>query len=64
MAEENFNIDEALDRLEEINRCLSVKDIELKDSLELYREGAELAAKCQEHLKGVETTLQIINGEK
>lgn len=60
--EKDFNVDEALDRLEEINRKLSEKGIGLNDSLELYKEGTILAAKCREHLEGVEKTLQIING--
>ncbi|MBQ8084794.1 MAG: exodeoxyribonuclease VII small subunit [Lachnospiraceae bacterium] len=61
-AEKEFNVDEALDRLEEINKKLSEKGIALNESLELYKEGTVLAAKCQEHLEGVEKTLQIING--
>lgn len=56
-----FNVDEALARLEEINNRMSDKDIPLNESLELYKEGTELAAKCQEHLQGVEKTLKIIN---
>lgn len=57
-----FNVDEALDRLEEINKKLADKDIALNDSLELYKEGTVLASKCQEHLSGVEKTLKTING--
>ncbi|MCR4763735.1 MAG: exodeoxyribonuclease VII small subunit [Lachnospiraceae bacterium] len=63
MEEKEFNVDEALNRLEEINKSLSAKDIELKASMELYREGAELAVQCSRHLEGVEKTLQIINEE-
>ena len=63
MSEKNdFNIDEALEKLEEINKQLSDKDITLDDSLKLYNEGTTLAKKCQEHLVGVETQLQIVNG--
>lgn len=57
-----FNVDEALNRLEEINAKLASKSIDLKDSIELYKEGVLLAAKCEEHLVGVEKELQIING--
>lgn len=57
-----FNVDEALDRLEEINKKLADKDIALNGSLELYKEGTVLASKCQEHLSGVEKTLKTING--
>lgn len=62
--EENkdFNVDAALQRLEEINNKLADQQITLNESLELYKEGTELAAKCKEHLVGVEKTLQIING--
>ena len=59
--DEKFNIDEALDKLEEINAKLSEKDISLDDSIRLYNEGTVLAAKCQEHLQGVEQTLKIVN---
>lgn len=60
--EENkdFNVDDALNRLDEINQKLAAKDITLKDSLELYKEGTRLAAQCQEHLMGVEKELQIL----
>lgn len=62
MSEKNdFNIDEALEKLEEINKQLSDKDITLDDSLKLYNEGTTLAKKCQEHLVGVEKQLQIVN---
>ena len=56
-----FNVDEALDRLEEINRKLEDKDITLQDSLTLYKEGTELAAKVKARLVGVEKELEIIN---
>ncbi|MCR4717391.1 MAG: exodeoxyribonuclease VII small subunit [Lachnospiraceae bacterium] len=61
MEEEKFNVDEALNRLEEINAELSNKDIELSKSMELYKEGVLLASKCKEHLEGVKTELQILN---
>lgn len=58
---EQFNVDEALDILEEINQKLSDKDISLGDSLNLYKEGVLLATKCNEHLVGVEKELEIFN---
>jgi len=58
---ETFNIDEALSRLEEINKKLSEKDIALNESIELYKEGTLLAAKCQEQLHGIEKELKILN---
>ena len=59
-----FSVDEALDRLEEINRKLEEKDITLQDSLTLYKEGTELAAKVKARLVGVEKELEIINAPK
>lgn len=59
--DQSFNVDEALTELEKINQQLSDKDISLNDSLDLYKKGVELAAKCQEHLVGVEKELQEIN---
>ncbi len=57
-----FNVDVALRRLEEINARLSNSNIELAESLELYKEGVLLANQCQEHLVGVEQFIQTING--
>lgn len=61
--EENkeFDVDEALARIEEINRQLSTGKCTLQESLDLYKEGTELAAKCQEKLTIVEKQLEIIN---
>lgn len=58
---EEFNVDEALNRLEEINKKLADKDIELNESIVLYKEGTILATRCQEHLVGVEKVLKTIN---
>ena len=61
--EENgrFNVDEGLKRLEEINQMLAQSNITLEESIRLYNEGTQLAAKCKEHLEGVEKELQIVN---
>ncbi|MBR1741434.1 MAG: exodeoxyribonuclease VII small subunit [Lachnospiraceae bacterium] len=56
-----FNVDEGLKKLEEINRKLAAKETSLEEALELYKEGTLLAAKCKEHLEGVEKELQILN---
>ena len=58
---EQFNVDEGLKRLEEINRKLADQGITLEESLRLYNEGMLLAAKCKDHLEGVEKELQILN---
>lgn len=58
-----FDIDQALNRLEEINQLLTENGLSLEDSLELYKEGTLLASKCKEHLSGVEKELQMIHLE-
>ena len=59
--QEEFNVDEAMDRIEAINERLAREDLPLKEALELYKQGAELARKCQEQLEGVEKELVILN---
>lgn len=59
--DEEFDVDEALERLEEINAKLASGDQALTDSIELYKEGVTLASKCKEHLEGVEQELRIVN---
>ena len=61
MEEKDFDVDEALDRLEEINSKLAAGDMSLAESINLYKEGVELAGKAKEHLEGVEQELKIIN---
>ncbi len=63
MAEKDkeFDVDEALERLEEINSKLASGEQALTESIDLYKEGVTLANKCKEHLEGVEQELQIIN---
>ncbi len=56
-----FDVDEGLQRLDEINRKLAESGITLEESIKLYNEGVQLAAKCKEHLEGVEKELQIVN---
>ena len=62
--DETFNIDEALEKLEEINNRLSDKDISLEESLKLYNEGTVLAQKSRDHLADVEKQLQIVNEQQ
>ena len=58
---EEFNVDEAMDRIEAINKRLAQEELPLKEALELYKQGAELAQKCQSRLEGVEKELKILN---
>ncbi|MCR5487235.1 MAG: exodeoxyribonuclease VII small subunit [Lachnospiraceae bacterium] len=60
-AKEEFNVDEELKHLEEINRKLGENGITLNEAIKLYNEGTKLAVKCQEHLTGVEKELKIIS---
>ena len=59
-----FNIDEALKRLDEINRRLSEEGLPLSESLALYKEGVELAAKCKESLDTIEKEIIILTPEE
>ena len=43
MEDKDFDVDEALDRLEEINSKLAAGDMSLAESKNLYKEGVELA---------------------
>ena len=61
--DDDFDVEASLKRLEDINSRLAGGDIPLSESIALYREGVELAAKAKEHLEGVERELQIIDEE-
>ena len=58
--EERFDVDKALDRLEEINTRLASGELPLQESIALYKEGVELATQAREHLEGVEKELEIV----
>ena len=60
---DTFDIDKALTRLEEINTLLGRSGISLKESLELYKEGVQLAEQCKQQLEGVEKEIQILSEE-
>ena len=57
--EENqkFDVDQAMNRIEEINRKLATGQVSLQESLDLYKEGTELAAKVKDELSYVEKQL-------
>ena len=58
---EEFSVDEAMDRIEAINKRLAQEELPLQEALELYKQGAELAQQCQARLEGVEKELKILN---
>ncbi len=58
---DDFNVDQALKRLEAINQQLARQDISLKESIDLYKEGVLLADQCRKKLEGIEKELEIIS---
>lgn len=56
----DFNIEAALKKLEEINNLLASEEISMEETLALYSEGNELSKKCQEYLGAVDTQLQMV----
>ena len=61
---QEFDVEKALARIEEINSELGKSGTSLKQSLELYKEGVKLAEECKNHLEGVEKEIQILNGDE
>ncbi|MCR5213649.1 MAG: exodeoxyribonuclease VII small subunit [Eubacterium sp.] len=60
---DDFDLEAALSRMDEINTLLSREGTSLQESLELYKEGVALAGECKKRLEGVEKQLKIINPE-
>lgn len=58
---EKIIVEEAFERLAEINAQLENQETGLKESLALYAEGVKLVAACKESLEGVEKEIQILN---
>lgn len=59
----DFVIEDAFNELNEIIEQLNDPKVDLKTSLDLYKKGVELSAKCDENLKGVEKELEVLNAE-
>jgi len=57
----DFQIEEAFKRLQEINQKLESADVSLKDSLGLYSEGVKLVEQCRAYLTEVEQEIQVLN---
>lgn len=60
---DEFDVEKALERLEEINSELAKSGTSLKASLDLYKEGVKLAEECKTHLEGVEKEIKILSEE-
>jgi exodeoxyribonuclease VII small subunit len=64
MAERNFNLEEAMQRLEEIVSQLENEKLPLEKSLKLYEEGVKLASKCANELEVAKRKIQILQQGK
>lgn len=60
---DKFQLEEAFRQLEEIIEQLESDEIQLKESIELYGQGAKLIAQCKEELSGIEKEMIIIGEE-
>lgn len=61
MEKDSLVIEEAFERLEQINSMLEAPETTLKEALELYSEGVKLVSACRENLEGVEKEIKILN---
>lgn len=57
---DDFQFEEALDRLEELTRRLESGDLSLDESLAAYEEGIRLRTLCTEFLGNAEKRLQTL----
>lgn len=53
----DFNFEEAIKRIEEINDKLSSGNESLDNSMKLFEEGLQLIQKCDKKLQGFETSI-------
>ena len=60
MSENNRNVEEYFDRLDEILADIDNREISLKESFDLYKEGVDLVKKAGEVLTGVEKELIVL----
>ena len=60
MSENNINVEEYFDRLDEILADIDNREISLKESFDLYKEGVDLVKKAGEVLTGVEKELIVL----
>ena len=55
-----MKLEEALNKLAEINEKLSAEDISLEDSVKLFKEGVELTKLCQKKLDDAKQEIEQI----
>ena len=59
--QKEFKVEKAFEDLEKIIGKLESDEISLKESIELYGEGAKLVARCKEELTGIEKEMKEID---
>ena len=57
MSNENLNLDEAMQKLNEISKKIEDKNISIDQMINLYEEGAKLALICKEKIKDAESRM-------
>ena len=57
---EEFQLEKAFEQLEQIIEKLEAEDTPLKESIELYGNGAKLSAACKRELGGIEKEMIVI----
>ena len=60
MAKKKKTYEEALKRIDEITNLLEGEEVSLEESIELYKEGAELLAFCADKLKEAEQQVMLL----
>lgn len=61
---EEFKIEEAFARLEEITKRLADPSTDLRSAMDLYSEGVQLSNACKENLEGVAQEIKVLSGEE
>lgn len=60
MAKKKKTYEEALKRIDEITNLLEGEEVSLEESIELYKEGAELLAFCADKLKEAKQQVMLL----
>ena len=57
MSNENLNLDETMQKLNEISKKIENKNISIDQMIDLYEEGTKLALVCKKKIKEVESRM-------
>tara|TARA_B100001778_G_scaffold331250_1_gene335322 strand:+ start:126 stop:332 length:207 start_codon:yes stop_codon:yes gene_type:complete len=57
MSDENLNLDETMQKLNEISKKIEDKNISIDEMIDLYEKGAKLALVCKKKIKEVESRM-------